>query len=301
MKKKILFIINPISGAGSSGTVEKSITENLNRDIFEFEVVYTKAAKHATDLSKLGVQKNFDVIVAVGGDGSVNEVGRGLIGSKSVLGIIPCGSGNGTARHLKIPVNVPKAIDIINQGKSMLIDTFSLNNETVLNVAGIGYAAHVAYEFSRLQKRGFINYLKIAVRDSFRYKSQSCMIEVLSPAFSFSERPSGNKINLEAFIIDIANGAQWGNNAVIAPNAKNNDGLLDLCMIRSFPFLYFPVMAVRLFTNSIHHSKYMEIIKIKEVVIDQKHQHAHIDGEPVRIGNRLIIKINPLSLHVIVP
>lgn len=290
MKKKILFIINPISGVGRHKTVEKLINEKLNKNIFDYELAYTKAAKHAIELSKQGAQENFDIIVAVGGDGSVNEVGKSLVGTNSALAILPCGSGNGAARHLKIPMNLKKAIDLIEKNNVAKIDTFSVNNEIAINTAGIGFAAHIAHEFSKFKNRGFKNYLKIALRDSMKYKSQSCEIEI-----------NGETKKLNAFIIDVCNGAQWGNNAVIAPHAKNNDGLLDLSIVKDFPFRNFPFMAARLFTNSIHRSKYVEIKKITEAIIRQEKTIAHIDGESIIIGNELKVKINPLSLKVIVP
>ena len=290
MKKKILFIINPISGVGRQKTVEKLINETLNKKIFDYELSYTKTAKHAIELSKKGSEESFDIVVAVGGDGSVNEVGRSLIGKNSAMAILPCGSGNGAARHLKIPMNLKKAMDVINKGKTSVIDTFKVNEENAINTAGIGFAAHIAHEFSKFKNRGFKNYLKIALRDSFKYKSQPCEVEI-----------NGETKKLNAFIIDICNGAQWGNNAVIAPHAKNDDGILDLSIVRDFPFLNFPIMATRLFTHSIHRSKYMEIKKITEAIVHQEKTIAHIDGEPYNMGNELRIKINPLSLKVIVP
>ncbi|TAL58524.1 MAG: YegS/Rv2252/BmrU family lipid kinase [Bacteroidetes bacterium] len=305
MKKKILFIINPISGVGRQKTVEKLIEQKLNKNIFDYELAYTKAPKHAIELSKQGVQENFETIVAVGGDGSVNEVGRSLVGTNSSLAILPCGSGNGISRHLEIPMNLVKAMEVINRGNCTAIDTFNVNEEVVINIAGIGFAAHIAHEFSRLKKRGFSNYLKIAVRDSIKYRSQQCEIE-----FSSSPAPSpkgegitasSEIIKVNAFIIDIANGSQWGNNAKIAPHAENDDGLLDLCVVRDFPLIHFPIMATRLFTNSIHRSEFVEITKVKEVLIHQENTYAHIDGEPVMTGNELRVKINPLSLKVIAP
>ena len=290
MKKKILFIINPISGVGKHHTVEKLIENHLDKNIFDYKLEYTKASKHAIDISKKAVEENFNIVVAVGGDGSVNEVGKSLVNTNTALAILPCGSGNGTARHLEIPMNLTKAIQIINRGNTIKIDTFKINQEIVLNTAGIGYAAHIAHEFSKIKKRGFINYVKIAIRDSIKYRSQQCEIEI-----------NGNIEKLNAFIIDIANGTQWGNNAVIAPGSKMDDGLLDLCIVRDFPFINFPLMAMRLFTRSIHRSKYVELIKVKEVIIRQERDYAHIDGEPIMIGKELKVKINPLSLNVVVP
>lgn len=308
MKKKILFIINPISGVGRHKTVEKLIDEKLNRTIFDYELSYTKAAKHAIELSARAVRENFDIVTAVGGDGSVNEVGKSLVGKNPALAILPCGSGNGAARHLKIPMNLKRAMDVINKGKITTIDTFNVNDEIAINTAGIGFAAHIAHEFSKFKKRGFKNYLRIAIRDSMKYKSQFCEIEIKTPSTTLPQR-MGEKNSLPfmeswrgaAFIIDIANGTQWGNNAVIAPGATNDDGILDLCIVRDFPFRNFPLMAMRLFTQSIDQSKYVEMLKFKEAVIRQEKAIAHIDGEPCNVGNELRVKINPLSLKVIVP
>lgn len=293
MRKKILFIINPISGVGRHKAVEKLVAEKLDRTKFDYELAYTKASKHAIELSKDAVLKKFDVVVAVGGDGSVNEVGRSLVGANTALAILPCGSGNGAARHLKIPLNLSKAMAVINRMKIKSIDTFFVNDEIAINTAGIGYAAHIAHEFSSRvlgSKRGFSNYIKIAVRDSLKFKSQVCTVQ-------FDEK----KINLNAFIIDICNGEQWGNNAVVAPDAKNDDGLLDLVIVRDFPFRIFPLMVMRLFTKSIHRSKFVTMYKVKEIFIRQEKSYAHIDGEPTEIGNELRVKINPSSLKVIVP
>lgn len=312
MKKKILFIINPISGVGRHRTVERLIDEKLNRTIFNYELAYTKASKHAIELSKQGAKENFEIIVAVGGDGSVNEVGRSLVDvgpdlkSRPALAILPCGSGNGTARHIKIPMKLSMAMEVINKNKQKQIDTFFVNDETVINAAGIGFAAHIAHEFSKFKKRGFRNYLKIAIRDSLKYKSQWCEIES-PPATRKGEQGThippfgGIKGGCNAFIIDICNGTQWGNNAVIAPQAKNDDGVLDLCVVKDFPFINFPLLATRLFTQSIHRSKFVEIIKIKEAIIRQEKTITHIDGEPYNMGNELRIKINPLSLKIVVP
>lgn len=292
MKKKLLFIINPLSGVGRHKTVEKLIEKKLNKNIFDYKIAFTHYSKHATELSKKAVEEGYEIIAVAGGDGSVNEAGRSLLGTDSSLAILPCGSGNGTARHLGLPMNLEKAIGVINHGKSKIIDTFFVNEDVCINTAGIGYAAHIAHEFSKLKKRGFGNYLKLAVRDSRRFKTFFCETEI-----------NGITKKTDAFIIDIANGNQWGSNAVIAPQAKNDDGVLDICLVKKFPFVKFPFMAMRLFTNSIHRSKYVEIVRTKEATIHlcSNENRAHIDGEPVVVKNELRIKINPASLKVLVP
>lgn len=290
MKKKILFIINPISGKQKQKGVEVLIKQILDTNLYDSEITYTKAAKHAIELSAQGVKEGFAIITAVGGDGSVNEVGRSLVGTNSALAILPCGSGNGAARHMRIPSNLKQAIQVINKSNTKTIDTIQVNKEIAINVTGIGYAAHIANEFTKLKSRGFLNYVMLAVRDSISYKTLLCEIET-----------NGEKKTVDAFIIDVANGSQWGNNVVIAPKAVNNDGVLDLCIIKKFPFLAFPAMATRLFTHSIDCSTYVENKQVTEVILRQERTLGHIDGEPIELGRELKVKINPVSLKVIIP
>jgi diacylglycerol kinase (ATP) len=288
MKKKILFIINPISGVGRQQRVEQLLKKHLNTAYFDSEIVYTQAAKHAIELSKQAVKEQFDMVAAVGGDGSVNEVGQGLINTPAILAIVPCGSGNGAARNLSISTNLRKAINTLNACHVKTIDTFTVNNHPVINVAGVGFAAYVSQEFSKKKQRGFLNYLKIALSDAIHYPAQPCTLSC-----------NGSTQPLNIFIMDIANGAQWGNQVMIAPQAQADDGWLDVCIIKDFPRMYLPVMAMRLFMKNIHHSKYVATIRTKELTIHQTNDYAHIDGEAYSSGHALVIKINPQSLRVI--
>ena len=141
MKKIIRFIVNPVSGFGKQKVIEKLVEQYLNLTIFDYQIVYTKASKHAIELANQAVADNVNIVVAVGGDGSINEIARGLIGSNTALAIIPAGSGNGLARHLKIPLNIKKAIEIINNAKEKQMDTFQFNDECVFNISGVGFDA----------------------------------------------------------------------------------------------------------------------------------------------------------------
>ena len=162
MKKRICFIINPVSGIGKQKVVEQLIQEQLSSSDFEIEINYTQAPHHATELSKKA-SATFDIVVAVGGDGSVNEVSKGLLHSKATLAILPCGSGNGLARHLGIPVDLKKAIQLLAKGKSIKIDTALINGLHFANVAGVGFDAHIAHRFAAYGKRGFLSYIKIVI------------------------------------------------------------------------------------------------------------------------------------------
>lgn len=289
-KKSICFIVNPISGIGRQKVIEKLIDEQLDRSLFDYEIAYTKAAKHAIELSAEAAARNTDIVVAVGGDGSVNETAKGLVGTKTAMAIIPTGSGNGLARHLKIPLDLKKAMQVINTGKEVRIDSIRMNDEVFVNVAGIGFDAHIGWEFARFGKRGFSSYLKVISREFPKYKAQDFELVI-----------DGKIIKKNAYLISFANGSQWGNNAYIAPTADISDGIMDIAILRDFKLLNGLAIGYRLFKKTLHKSSYLEIIKTKEVIVKQQGVIAHIDGEPIEIGNELKIKVNPLSLKVIVP
>lgn len=289
-KKKICFIVNPVSGIGRQKVIEKLIDQLLDRTLFEYEIQYTKAAKHATELARDAASRNFDIVVAVGGDGSVNETAKGLTGSKTAMAIIPAGSGNGLARHLKIPIDLKKAMDVINSGTITTVDSIRFNDETFVNVAGIGFDAHIGWEFAKFGKRGFSSYLKVIMREFPKYKARKYELEI-----------DGKTIYPEAFLISFANGSQWGNNAYIAPTADISDGIMDIAILKNFKFMSALSIGYRLFKGSLHESAHLEIIKAKEVKVKQPSTIAHIDGEPIEIGNEILIKVVPLSLNVIIP
>jgi diacylglycerol kinase family enzyme len=169
-KKDILFIINPVSGARAKGGIEEKIEKHLDQSRYNFNIVHTGYHGHATILSEQAVKDNVDVIVAVGGDGSINEIAKATHGTKTMIGIIPFGSGNGLAHHLKIPFRVPKALEIINQYKVKKIDTLKINNELCISIAGVGFDALVAKRFEKMKQRGFQAYFKIILQEYLNYK-----------------------------------------------------------------------------------------------------------------------------------
>lgn len=287
MKKKVCFIVNPISGVGRQKVIEQLVAGKLDASKFEAEIVYTEARRHATILSREAVNKGCEIVVAVGGDGSVNEAARGLIGTNASLAILPAGSGNGLARHLKIPVNLVKAMQVINTGKPVTIDTASINNEIFIGMAGIGFDAHIGWEFAKFGKRGFQSYIKVITREYPKYHAQQYHLEI-----------DGITYERNAFLISFANGSQYGNNAAISPQANLQDGLLDVCILKQFPLYALPVLAYRLFNQKMHESEYMEIIRGSHIRVKQPANTAHIDGEPVELGNDLEIKVNRSSLKV---
>lgn len=292
-KKKIVFIINPISGTGGYKTVEEAISKSLNPDTFDPVVEYTKFKGHATDIAKEYSAKQYDYIISVGGDGTLNEVVNGMIDSPSILGIIATGSGNGLARHLNISTKIHKAIEIINEEHVEKIDTVSLNDYRFISIAGIGFDAMVAHLFSLSKTRGFKTYAKIAFKQFFSYKSKKYSLQF----------PDKLKIK-RAFFITFANSSQWGYNTKISPTASLNDGLVDVCIFKK-PSLFKAIFLIPfLFSNKIDRSNQVKIIKTSEVIITRpngKKMHIHIDGDDAKKQKMVHIKVNPLSLKILTP
>jgi len=290
-KKKIKFIINPISGTRKKELLETDINKYINHDKFDLDIVYTAYAQHAIELAKEAVEKSYDAVIAIGGDGSVNEVSKALVDSKTALGIVPNGSGNGLAHYLKISINVKKAIEIINEFKVIPIDTVSVNAHLFVSIAGIGFDALVADDFSHVKRRGFFSYLKIIIKNYILYYRKKYIIYI-----------GDKKIKRKAMMITLANSNQFGYNTVIAPDAIINDGLIDVCIIKKIPIYEAGVLSLLLLLKQINMSNRIEIIKANKLsIIQSKNRPIHVDGDPKYIGKKLDIQINPLSLNVIVP
>lgn len=290
MRRKILFIINPVSGIGRHKSLEEIIHSEMDKENWEVSVAYTNHKGHAIEISQnnAGI---FDVIVAVGGDGTVNEVGRGLIGSTTALGIIPTGSGNGLARFLKIPFKVNKAVQVLNQLQIKAIDVIKINEYHSLNVAGIGFDAFISHKFANRKNRGPLAYMQLITKEFANYKSSKYRVTI------------GEKTQVwDAFLISFANSSQWGNNIHIAPQARIDDGLIDVCLIRDFPKVTAPALLISLLDQSIDKNKYDVIVKAPSVTVEHEtNLLGHVDGEPVNLGTRVDVEIMPLALKVAAP
>ena len=283
----ILFIINPISGTVKKSGVEHLINENLDLSKYNYSIKHTQYPHHATEIAKQE-STNYKIIVAVGGDGTVHEVGLGLIHTNSTLGIIPMGSGNGLARHLKIPMSTKKAILLLNNFQSKPIDTVKINDTHFLGAGGIGFDAHISYLFAKATKRGFITYLQLSVKEFFSYNEHNYQLII-----------DGKIFYKKAFLITFANSNQYGNNAFIAPNAVIDDGWISIVILKKFSLIYAIPLAIKLFTKKINSSKFVEEIKVKKAQIISPSNEIHLDGEPLLIENTINIEVLPLSLNVI--
>jgi YegS/Rv2252/BmrU family lipid kinase len=290
MKKSIIFIINPTSGTTKKANLPALIEKNIDRNIFEYEIIYTQRPKHATEIATQASQDNTTIVVAVGGDGTINEVAQGLVNTSTILGIVPMGSGNGLARHLKIPLKTAKAIARLNELTNLKIDTCTLNGQLFLCTSGVGFDAEVGYQFAQAKSRGFKTYLKVGFSAFLRYKIQNYEIEI-----------NGKSFKQKAWAITLANAGQYGNNAYIAPQADIQDGKLDLCIIEKHPFWASLELFYRIFTKSIQKSKYYKFYVAEEVTIKASvDEPIHLDGEPVEGAAILNYRISSQNLNVLI-
>ncbi len=288
-KKKVLFIINPIAGGKNKDHVPGLIKKHLKN--LEYEVIITQRPHQATELAEKAAADGVDVVVAVGGDGTVNEVVKGILHTKAVLSIVPFGSGNGLARHLGIPMDVAKSIDFINNAASQSIDVCTLNGEPFANMAGTGFDALIGKLFAEQKGRGFSTYISTTLREFANYKPRK---------YTLYFDDETQKVEEEAFLISFANSTQYGNNAHIAPKADIRDGKLDICIMKEFPLYAMPGISIRLFAKSLDKSKYLRYYKASKVVVEREESAAvHLDGEPFVMGQRLELEVLPLSLNVL--
>jgi diacylglycerol kinase (ATP) len=288
--KKVLFIINKFAGTGFQPALEGRIVDLCQLQNVECNIEFTQSRGHATELARYAVEKKFDQVIAVGGDGTVNEVARGLLNSPVQMGIIPRGSGNGLARHLGIPISIIPAIKYIFDSYSLPMDTFTVNGHLSLNVSGLGFDGHIANLFGNATKRGLAGYAKLTIKEFFKFKEFDATISL-----------DGKKINKKAFIIAIANSSQYGNNARIAPAASVCDQLLHLSILKKVP-PYRADFVYAFFTGNIEKSSYCEIVTAKKIEINVDSPIAyHVDGEPSGETNSFSIEVSPASLNMLVP
>jgi YegS/Rv2252/BmrU family lipid kinase len=291
MKKKIRFILNPKAGSGLNKVITNSIKKSFNEHEFEIEIISTERAAHATELSTEAVRNKFDIVVAAGGDGTINETAQSLKHSNTALAIIPTGSGNGFARHFNIPLNIEKAINIIKKGNTIHVDSLLINEKFCMNIAGAGFDAHIAHLFAGYGKRGFISYAKLVMKEYFSYRERNYTIEF-----------DNKKINRTAFLIAIANASQFGNGAKISPFAGADDGIMDLTILNKIPAYGIIPAIVRVFNGTLNNSSYAELIRGTSFTISSTEEIIiHIDGEPIESGKKIIAEIDPLSVKLIVP
>jgi YegS/Rv2252/BmrU family lipid kinase len=291
-KEKILFLINPISGTKYKGHLPGLINELIDKNIFDAEVIITKYKGEATEIVERKLAENCRYFVAVGGDGTVNEIAKVLINTPATMGIIPVGSGNGLARHLKIPLKPGRAIQTINNLKNQAIDVGVINNTPFFCTCGVGFDALIGDKFAQSKGRGLSNYVKTTISEFFNYQPEMYRITV----------DNDEKIEKKAFLITFANASQYGNNAIIAPKADICDGELDICILSPFRLYRAPGIGVRLFSGNIDRSPLMYCKKGNKVILERSSEGViHFDGEPCQMGKKLEISLISKGLNIIIP
>jgi diacylglycerol kinase (ATP) len=289
LKANILFIINPISGGKKKQQIPALIDANLDRLKFNANYSFTSYIGHAAEIAEEAANKNFDIIVAVGGDGTINEIAGKIMQYNKVLGIIPFGSGNGLARALKIPMNTKKAIQVLNNFQVKTIDGAKLNDRYFFNMAGMGFDAQISAVFAGNKTRGLKGYIAMGLKEVTTYQPQTYQLEI-----------DGVKYSKEAFIISIANSSQYGNNVHISPQSSLSDGVLDVCIVKPFALYKLPVLVYEMMRSKTHQSNMVEIIRGKNIKITRaKEDSVHLDGEPFFMGKIIEIAVIPAALNVI--
>ena len=290
MKKKIVFVINLTSGTSDKTSIPPLIDEHLDKDKFEYEIVTTEYAGHASEISAKAKNDGVDIVVAVGGDGTVNEVARSIVHSETALGIIPCGSGNGLARHLLLPMNTRKAIEIINACEIHELDYGVINEYPFFCTCGMGFDAFVSMKFAESGKRGPITYAENILREGLKYKPETYIIE----------DENGTK-TYKAFLISCANASQYGNNAYIAPQASMSDGLLDVIIMEPFDMLEAPQISIDMFNKTLDKNSKIKTFKTKHIQIHrEKPGFIHYDGEPVMTSSDVDISVKDKGIRIII-
>lgn len=289
--KNIAFIINPISGTQNKRKLPKTIEQLLDKEQWLANIVFTERAGHATELARQYARMGFDAVVAVGGDGTVNEVASGLRDTETALGIIPMGSGNGFARHIGIPLRTQRAIEMLNRSEVIKADYGLAEDHVFVTTCGTGFDALIADRFAQAGTRGFQTYFKKVIQDALTYKSETYRIT------------EGDKLLFEhkAFLLTFANANQWGNNARIAPHASLQDGKMDVMLLSRHALLDALPLAWRLFTGSIDRSPLVRTLRARQLTLHRQTDAAfHIDGNPVTMPADVTIRIMPHGFNVLV-
>lgn len=290
-QKHITFIINPRAGVEREKEIKSAIKAQLNEFLFSYDIQYTQYAKHGTELARVAAANGAHAVVAVGGDGSVNDVVKGLAGTDTALAIIPKGSGNGMARTMKIPLDTFAAMKVINNGHVSVMDIGYANDLLFVSNAGVAFDALISKKFAKSEKRGFGVYSWLVTKHLWTYRPWQFKISI-----------DGKDLDQKAFMITVANGQQFGYNFRIAPTASFSDGLLDLVIVKPFPKALGGLIALRAMQGNILDSPYVTHMRGKEITIAHpKLKLMQTDGDAHECDNEIKFTIRKGAQKIIVP
>ncbi|MFN5182287.1 MAG: diacylglycerol/lipid kinase family protein [Bacteroidota bacterium] len=280
-------VYNPRSGKKKKLDLKSFFKEKFIGS--DFELFIWDQYQSFEEIEKKIQEKNFNVIVAAGGDGTVNKVASFAMENDHTLGIVPLGSGNGLARSLKIELDIDTAVEKIKKGKVDLIDSGKINEQIFFCTAGVGFDAHISKLFASTKKRGFWTYFKITAKELLSYQTNT-----------YEVKTDESTKHTDAFLITACNAGQWGNDIYIAPEASMKDGVLNLVVVKKFPWYTVPFLAYKLLTGKIQESKYVCTLSSKSITIKSNNFFpSHYDGEPGRLNNEVNFRIGEKKLKVI--
>ena len=290
MKKKAVIVINLNSGTSSKAAIPGLIENTIDKEKFDYEIVVTQYAGHASEIASRANDEGKDIVVAVGGDGTVNEVARAIVHSGTALGIIPCGSGNGLARHLLLPMNVKKAIEVLNECEIRALDYGIINGYPFFCTCGMGFDAFVSQKFAEAGKRGPITYVENVLREGLKYQPETYILQ-----------DENGTIKYKAFLISCANASQYGNNAYIAPQASMSDGLMDVIIMEPFDVFEAPQISIDMFNKTLDKSSKIKTFKCRKLHIHRSKPGAiHYDGDPAMTGEDIDVELVPNGINIVV-
>lgn len=288
---RILLIINPISGTNSKHGLREIIERRVAAMGHSIETSLTKGPGDATEIAHQATKDGYDIVLACGGDGTVNEVAAGLVGTEAALAILPNGSGNGLARHIDIPIDPILALDTLKKGRVVNCDYCTANGIPFFCTFGLGFDAAVSQRFASGHKRGLIAYIKSTVDEFVRFTPEHYDISI-----------DDRTLSIEAFLIACCNASQYGNNAYIAPYASITDGQLDITVVHAGNPISQALVGVELLAGSISKGGLIDTFRTDSIRIRRTSSGvAHIDGEPIELPADIEIKCHPGGLKIIAP
>ncbi|MBP7399482.1 MAG: diacylglycerol kinase family lipid kinase [Chitinophagales bacterium] len=290
MKRKIMFIINPVAGIKHKKRIPNLVEKFLDHSQFDHEIIYTEYRGHATELAQKAVAEKYDIVAIAGGDGSVNEAGVGLLGSDVALVVLPYGSGNGLAHHLGYPKSISKVIQLINNNHRNHFDAGRVNELYFFSLVGIGFDAFVAKVFDREKTRGFLTYAWAAIKSLFVFKP-----------FEYKITYDGNIISGKAYIINCCNTSQYGYNIRIAPEAKTDDGILDVVIIRDLKKWRAVILVFQVMFQMTGKEKCMQRFQCRTMKVETDgYTYLQIDGETVNKAKEFEFTVLPAALQMVI-
>jgi YegS/Rv2252/BmrU family lipid kinase len=284
---KTCFIVNPRSGCSAAALPHVRSFAAAHGGTIRV----TEYSRHAVALAQQALADGCELVVAVGGDGTMNEVATALVGNSATFGLVPCGSGDGLGRHLGIHGSIDRALDILRTGRTHVIDTGIADGHAFFTTAGVGFEAEIARRFNRLQRRGFVRYLSTGARAFLGWRPEQ---------YTFSDQHHTETVR--AFTLSVTNASQYGNNARISPEARVDDGLLDLCVVPPVGFWNAVPLAANLFYGTIGRVRGVRTRRSDRFVVERASPGPlHTDGELYDAGTRIEFTIRPASLRIRVP